>query len=259
MPKIIQSGAPEAVSFNDDSSPDTRLTSNSKISVNAQVIPEHSPDWFYRVLQLCESIPGELKSAEVWTRFQLVDSAAKRQIWAGLSKVRIHIVDPRPYRKWFDDVLRRIFRTDDAGTVLREQVALKEPRATATWKLLQSAIANSMLSDSCAQRVLFMSRFLKQFSMMIDSDEHCTSDVGLTVEDFGTDPKPLVRNVTMWAAKSAAAFHQALDHFDVSMRPCAIFRTEASAKRSKSAFRPPMLSTRVMIDKLSCSKSRAAK
>lgn len=213
MPKIIQPGDPDVVSFNDDSSPDSRLTSKSKISVNAQVIPEQSPDWFYRVLQLCESIPGELKSADVWTRFQSLDNEAKRQIWVGLSRVRIHIVDPRPYRKSFENVLRRIFRTDDADTVLREQVALKEPRATVIWKHLQSGIAESMLSDSCAQRVLFMSQFLKESSKVIDSDQDLTDDRAVTVADFGADPKPLVRNVTMWAAKSAATFHEALDSF----------------------------------------------
>ena len=60
---VILPGDPDAASFNDDRSPDTRQTLGQKIPVNVQVVPGNSLDWYYRILQSCTSITGELKSA----------------------------------------------------------------------------------------------------------------------------------------------------------------------------------------------------
>jgi hypothetical protein len=213
MPKIIQPGDANAVSFNDDTSPNSLLTSKQKVSVDAQVLPEHSNDWFYRVLQLCESVSGELKSPEVWARFQSVDNEARRQIWAGLSKVRIHIVDPRPYRKRFDEVLRGVLRCDDPYTTLQQQLARKEQSALKIDAHLKLGTAESILADSFAVRVLDLSRLVNNDSL-IPCDENGDECERLTIAEFGNDLKSVVRHVTEWSAKSAAAFHEALECFD---------------------------------------------
>ena len=66
---LIGAGHPDAVSFNDVGSPDGRLTSGLKIHINAQVVRVEDLNWYYKLLQLCPDIPGELKSAVVSERF----------------------------------------------------------------------------------------------------------------------------------------------------------------------------------------------
>jgi hypothetical protein len=250
--RIIQPG-PEAASFNDDSSPDTRLTSGQKLSVNAQVVPESALDWFYRVLQLCESIPGELKSANVWERFRTLRGENKAHIWTGLSKVQIHIVDPRPYRKTFDEILKEIIPVDDPTAFLRQQLAAKAPFAI--WLSMKSQVftAERILDDSMASRVHSVSKFPYEGPVPTTEDirralnlndkplpirrEEIGQDGGdqvLSLSAFGPDMKPLVRKVSAWSAKSAATFHEALDCFVNSDEEMRWFPNEIIRKRMKT-------------------------
>lgn len=209
MASVIPPGNAAARSFNDDSSPDSRLTSDLKVSVNAQVLPGASLDWFYRILQLCSSVRGELKSADAWPRFQAVQGQNRDLIWAGLSRVRIHIVDPRPYKNRFDRILKGVLRVDNPSTFLREQVASKEPFAIWLSQQGQLFTADRILSDSVGARVHSVSRFVSDEPFLLDDDD---TEV-LRLSDFGLEIKPLVRKVSVWAAKSAAVFHEALDTF----------------------------------------------
>jgi hypothetical protein len=237
--KVIQPGDPRAASFNDDSSPDTRLTSGQKISVNAQVVAEAPFDWYYRILQLCESIQGELKSAEVWPRFQAIHGENKERIWAGLSKVRIHIVDPRPYRSTLDNTVREIFRCNDPATFLRQQVALKEPRAVFVSQQVQLFTAERILSDSVASRVHQVSKFLNDEPLFARPPEGPEQDEVLQLSDLGQELKPIVRKVSTWAAKSAATFHEALDCFleldeEIRYSPSQFIRKRMAARVLKT-------------------------
>lgn len=212
MSSVIPPGNANARSFNDDSSPDSRLTADLKVSVNAQVLPGSSLDWYYRILQLCASVRGELKSAEVWPRFQAVQGQNRDLIWAGLSRVRIHIVDPRPYRSRFNHILRGVLKVDNPSVFLRERVASKEPFAV--WLSQQGQIftADRILSDSVGARVHSVSRFVSDQPFLLGDDGDDEIQV-LRLSDFGLEIKPLVRKVSVWAAKSAAVFHEALDAF----------------------------------------------
>src|SRR5713226_9168957 len=116
---IIQCGDADAVSFNDDSSPHASLTSGFKVAVDAQVIRDRHLDWFFRLLKFGVGIPGELKSSGVWTQFENLPRDERVRIWLGLSKVRIHIVDPRPYSNDADDILRSAWGRRDAPEILR--------------------------------------------------------------------------------------------------------------------------------------------
>jgi hypothetical protein len=208
--KIIEPGDPGATSFNDDSSPDSRVTSNLKVSINAQVLPGKSLDWYYRILQLGESVSGELKSVAVWARFQAADRETKDHIWTGLSKVRIHIADPRPYRAIANRVAKRMLKRDDAENYIRSQIAAKDPYAIWLSRRLQFLTADHILSDSIGARLHGVSRFVGEILAARDSD--AAAGV-LSVGDFGHDAKPIVRKITEWSAKSAAGLSDALDYF----------------------------------------------
>lgn len=234
MAQIIQPGDAEAASFNDDSSPDARLTAGLKVSVNAQVLPESSLDWYYRVLQLCGSIQGELKSAEVWLRFQALQGEPKDRIWAGLSRVRIHIVDPRPYRKSFDKIVARIIPFKDPSNFLRERLAANDPWAVWLAKEGQFFMADQILRDSVGARVYSISKFVSEFPIRMQENESRLDDTILELNQFGQDAKPLVRKASAWAAKSAATFHQALDCFLSVAAETAVYESDIIRKRMKS-------------------------
>jgi hypothetical protein len=216
---VILPGGVNAASFNDDSSPDTRQTAGQKVSVNAQVIPENSLGWYYKILQLCPSVQGELKSADVWPRFQALDSESRSRIWTGLSKVRIHIVDPTPYKYRLDDILRRVYRWDDPAKVITRQLQSGDPTAFWLSRQTQVWLAENILSDSTGARVHSLSRFLNDgFALHVlkrdQGRRNQEQEEVLHWTDFGRDTKPLVRKVTTWSAKSAATFHEALDCFE---------------------------------------------
>lgn len=195
-------------------------------------MPESSLDWYFRVLLLCGSIRGELKSADVWPRFQAVQGENKDRIWAGLSKVRIHIVDPRPYHNSYNNLLRKALRCDDPATFIRRQVAEKDPRAIILSRELQIVTAQRILDDSIAARLHNLSMAVSDFEMFLGHEEVLTGhrlsfgNIGLelkpidrpreeviSLSDFGSKAKPIVRKVSEWSAKSAATFHEALDTY----------------------------------------------
>jgi hypothetical protein len=232
---IIQPGDSDTASFNDDSSPDTRQTAGQKLSVNAQVAPESQLDWYYQVLQLCESIPGELKSADVWLRFQALRGEDKARIWGGLSKVRIHIVDPRPYRKSLEEILRTVLPYNNPITFLQQQAAAKVPWAIWLSEKGQVYTAERIISDSMGARVHRLSRFLNDvLTMPLGGDSESVEDPILALSNFGRDARPLVRKASVWAAKSAATFHEAMDSFLEFDETFRYFPNEIIRKRMRS-------------------------
>jgi hypothetical protein len=193
------------------------------------VIPGRSLDWYYRLLQPCRSIQGELKSADVWDRFRFAGGETRDRIWDGLSKVRIHIVDPRPYDRSAERLASNLLRCDDPKSLLQQQRAAKDAYAIWLSNRLQFYVAQQILSDSVGTRVHNLSRFLMDAPFM--SDEQ--SDV-LSLEDFGTEAKPIVRRVSEWSVKSAASFHEALDCFMEVDESTRFYRNDLIRKRMHS-------------------------
>jgi hypothetical protein len=172
-------------------------------------------DWFYRILRLCEATPGELKSTEVWTKFQSLDLESRSRVRNGLSKVRIHIVDPRPYRKTFDEILRTVLPTKDALKYLREPLEANNPIGTWLSNQGQICMAGSILRDSVGARFHSLGKILANDGIVafLGEAESGAEESVLSLSDFARDSKPLVRSVTTWSAKSAATFHEAIDCF----------------------------------------------
>jgi hypothetical protein len=85
--------ASHAASFTDDTSvPNAAL----RVSINGQVIKEHPLYWFYRLRSLCGLVGGEIKERAVKTFFGL-PLLNRKSLFRTLRKVRIYIVDARPY------------------------------------------------------------------------------------------------------------------------------------------------------------------
>lgn len=215
---LIVTGNDEAVSFTDEGSPDTRVTGD-KVCINGQVNRDLSLDWYYKIIQFFPDVQGELKSKEVAERFKNFPAATRSVIWAGLGRVKIHIVDPRPHRHRVNNILRRAWKNDQAPQLLFQWEREGRPDAKYFSGLLRNMVADSILQDSTAARVQFLGRiFLDPFGL-IEPDESLRPFFGgarrpsqplISTEDF-RKPKSLIRDVTSWSAKSSAAFHSALD------------------------------------------------
>ena len=103
---IILDGSGEAISFNDEGSPHSHKTDHTKVYIDAQVNRTLSLDWFYKLLAFFPDVPGELKSGVIVAKFKDLPTETRDRIWRSLSRVRIHIVDPRPHYRQIDNMLR---------------------------------------------------------------------------------------------------------------------------------------------------------
>jgi hypothetical protein len=211
---LIRHGPSEPASYNDDSSPDTRKVSGEKIPIEGQVIPGESLDWYHCLLQLCPSWQGELEAPIVWELFRLAGNETRNRIWLGLSKVRIHITDPRQYRKDMHEIGRKIFKVDDVDKHVDHLIQTGQPLGRYLWTQNQLLVAKRILGDSLGER-LRRTAWMVNDMLSWDLDEHA-----IDLDDFKVTPKSAVRLVSAWSAKSASAFHDTLDAlFDPSMPP----------------------------------------
>jgi hypothetical protein len=215
---IIFTGSDEAVSFTDDGSPDSRLTGD-KVCISGQINRELSLDWYYKIIQFFPDVQGELKSKEVAERFKNFPASARTVIWAGMSRVKIHIVDPRSHRHRINNIIRRAWKNDQAPQLLAQGEQQGQPLAKYFSARLREMMADSILQDSTAARVQSLGRVFLDFFGLSVPPESLQPFFGrarrpaqplISIDDF-RKPKSLVRDVTAWSAKSSAAFHSALD------------------------------------------------
>ncbi len=214
---IIFDGNGDAISFNDETSPDTRYTGLTKVHINGQFNRGLALEWFYKLLALFPDIPGELKSAVVVSKFKDLSPEIRNTIWSGLSSVRIHIVDPRPNYRRGDDLLREIWKDEGAPEMLRQMAEKGVSGARSLLARLREIVAESILKDSTAVRVQELGRALVDPFGPVELDElpffnadkeHLKPPI--TVRHFGK-PTNIVGDVSSWSAKSSAAFQSALD------------------------------------------------
>jgi hypothetical protein len=216
---IIFDGDGDAISFNDEGSPDSRQTGRTKVHINAQVNRSLSLDWFYRLLAFFPDIRTELKSGIIVARFKDLPIETRDRIWRSLYRVRIHIVDPRPHYRRANDMLRNLLKNDDAPERLRQGVAEGSPVAQYLLAAQREMVADSILRRSAAVRVQSLAHALSDLLFVPLSDElspffgsNRDPSPLITLEDFGRPSDPnVVRNVASWSAKASAAFHSAHD------------------------------------------------
>jgi hypothetical protein len=235
---IIGAGHPDAVSFNDVGSPDGRHTSGLKVHIDAQVVRVEDLNWYYKLLQLCPDIPGELKSKVVSARFDELPFMSRAEIWTTLGKVLIHIVDPRPYKSDVDSLLRTAMKREDAPEYLRRSASEGDVWAQSLQQRTQMFAAESILDDSVAARTHRTAHAFDQDAFVMPFDRVEPPEL-VTIQDFKCDPKGLVRKVTEWSAK-AAAFHGAMDALDTFEAEGALYRFNASQEIRRKMLRPLM-------------------
>jgi len=208
---MIPPGDSESASFNDDTSPHSRFTSNSKVSIEGQVIPGTQLDWYYRILQSCQSIVGEVKSTDAWNIFKTLDPPIRTSIWGDLSKVRVHVVDPRPYRENIDNFLRSAWNDVDAPKLLREQAFKGDSTAKNLLSRVNNVTADSIWKDSYGAKLQWITSNLRDDLRMVTRDEAQQLDSFVGIDQLKS--KSPVRDAVSLSAKSAAVFHEPLDYY----------------------------------------------
>jgi len=236
---LIGSGHSDAVSFNDVGSPDGRLTSGLKVHINAQVVRTEDLNWYYKLLQLCPDIPGELKSAVVSARFDGLPFMTKAEIWTTLGKVFIHVVDPRPYKSDVDSLLRTAMKREDAPEYVRNSASEGYVWAQSLQQTTQIFAAESILGDSVAARAHRTAHAFGEDAFMMPFERIQPPEL-VTVQDFKCDPKGVVKKVTEWSAKAAAAFHGSMDALDTFGAQHAMYRFNAGQHIRSKMLRPLM-------------------
>ena len=236
---IIGAGHPDAVSFNDVGSPDGRHTAGLKVHINAQVVRVEDLNWYYKLLQLCPDIHGELKSKIVSARFDDLAFMTKTEIWKTLGKVFIHVVDPRPYKSRVNSFLRTVMKREDAPEYLRSSASEGYAWAQNLQQGTQMFAADLILGDSVAARAHRTAHTFGQDAFMMPFERVEPPDL-VTIQDFKCDPKGVVRKVTEWSAKAAAAFHGSMDALDTFGVEDAMYRFNVGQHFRRKMLRPLM-------------------
>lgn len=215
---IIFDGNGEAISFNDDSSPRTDQTGGTKVCINAQIDRGLSLDWFYKLLALFPDFPDELKSAIVVGKFNDLPAETRAVVWRNLTRVRIHIVDPRPHYREMENWLRGVLNADSPLDALRQMELDRDPRSALIRNFMRRMVGDSLLHESAPRRAQSLARIMSDpFALTAPelSSRFGNSSEPEPLVDVAHFGRPrdrhLVGSIASWSAKASAAFHGALD------------------------------------------------
>jgi hypothetical protein len=216
--RIIEAGDNYAISFTDDTSPDTRGTKKRNVSIHAQVRRRGSLNWFYDLLFQCRHVNGEIKGRpHVLDAYKGMNTLARTKLWETLKEVQINIADPLPYQVETSNFYKELTNKKDTIEAVRNRAITKDPVAMRTLELLNNQTAERVLLDAPSQR-LSLSLYFAQNPIAIYADKGF-SDFLPAMPRYkleasrlaSKNPSSLVRNATEYVAKSASVFSDAID------------------------------------------------
>ena len=215
---MIISGYPyDAVSFTDDTSPDTRSSKKRNVSIHAQVRKDKPLDWYFDFLSLCQKERGELKSAKIRTVYFDLSATRRAKLWETLQDVRIHITDPLPYMARTEQMAAEVFNRKDAIEFIRARAIANDPVAKDLLEKLNNHTAESILLDAPSHTLSIYLRVSHRMSGyglrgQIGHFGFPTPKREISLEPFQSkNSGSIIRNVTNWTSKSASVFAEAID------------------------------------------------
>jgi hypothetical protein len=214
---IISNYPHEAVSFTDDTSPDTRNSKKRNVSIHAQVRKDKKLDWYFDFLSLCQKERGELKSQKVRAVYLRLPAPRRAKLWESLQEVRINITDPLPYMARTEQVAAEVFDKKDAIEVIRARAIANDQIAKDLLEMLNNHTAESILLDAPSRTLSLyleasqgiggygLGKHLRGFGFRPRMKE-------ISIEPFKSkNPGSIIRNVTNWTSKSASVYTEAFD------------------------------------------------
>jgi hypothetical protein len=232
---IISSYPHEAVSFTDDTSPDTRNSKKRNVSIHAQVRRDKKLDWYFDFLSLCQKERGELKSQKVRAIYRDMPAPRRAKLWETLQHVQINITDPLPYMARTEQMAAEVLSRKDAIEYIRDRASANEPWAKDLLERLNNHTAESILLDAPSRTLSFyvqasqglggygLGRYMGDLAFRPPIPR-------VSLEPFKSqNPGSIIRNVTQWTSKSASVFTDAIGGvFSDSFHP---FQADAVYRR----------------------------
>lgn len=216
---ILRPGPERAVSFTDDTSPDTRNTKKRHVSIHAKVRKENPLDWYYDLIRPFRHSSGELKSAKVLLVYLALTPQARVKLWDTLKEVQINITDSLPYVERTKELAKETFKRDDAIDYIRQRAIANDPLGKMMLEKLNNHAAESILLDAPSRTFSFLHSYAKEHPMGGYGLGRYIRGVGefrppkheIPLERFQSNGRSIVRTVTEWTSKSASVFSDAID------------------------------------------------
>ena len=153
---ILRPGPERAVSFTDDTSPDTRNTKNRHVSIHAKVRKENPLDWYYDLIRPFRHTCGELKSGKVLLVYLALTPQARMKLWDTLKEVQINITDSLPYQERTKELARDTFKREDAIDYIRQRAIANDPLGKMMLEKLNNHTAESILLDAPSRTFTYL-------------------------------------------------------------------------------------------------------
>lgn len=210
-------GQGSAISFTDDTSPDTRRTRKRHVSIHATVIKEKRHDWYYEILELFPGFKDELKSTQVLESYKNLPRAKQQIIWNTLKDVHIHITDSLPLQARFEKVVQDVVRRPDGFELLKHRAYAGDEVAKRFLSMVDDGIAKSIISSGLSKH---LKSFIRDYEppgslrryLPKDRVYHDDSDEELA-RLKRANRGSVVKNAVVYTSKSGAAFSDAMDVF----------------------------------------------
>jgi hypothetical protein len=219
---ILIAGPERAVSFTDDTSPDTRKTKQRSVSIHAKVRKGTPLDWYYDLIRPFQKEKGELKSAKVLDFYRSMSPLRRTKLWETLKDVQINITDSLPYQERVHQNVKEAFKREDAVDYIRQRAIANDPHAKWLLEQLNNHTAESILLDAPSRQLSTLAFYAREYPMGgygLGRYLRGTSlgfrrppDHEIPLSRFQSANKgSIVRTVTKWTAMSASVFSDAMD------------------------------------------------
>jgi hypothetical protein len=213
----------EAVSFTDDTSPDTRNGIQRYVSIQANVKRKFPLTWYYDLIKPFEKDRrAELKSRDILPVYRTLSAAQRAILWETLKNVQINITDALPYQEQTKQSANRAFKRDDAIDFIRQKAIANDPTAKILLEMLNNHTAESILLDAPSRHLSSLAFYARQFPFGGYGFGRYMRSTGLGFPEppdheiplakfQSRRPGSIVRTVTAWTAQSAVVFSEAID------------------------------------------------
>jgi hypothetical protein len=219
---ILDAGPQRAVSFTDDTSPDTRNTKQRSVSIHAKVRKATPLDWYYDLIRPFQKEKGELKSAKVLALYKSLPLPRRLKLWDTLKEVQVNITDSLPYQERAHQNLKEALKREDAVDHIRQRAIANDPYAKWLLEKLNNHTAESILLDAPSRRLSNLAFYTREYPMGAfafassirgtDFGFRSPPDHRIPLERFqSANSGSIVRIVTKWTAMSASVFSDAID------------------------------------------------
>jgi hypothetical protein len=201
-------------SFTDETSPNLPK-SHRKVSIHGQVIRESDDlKWFRELIKLYPNDSSETKSVRILQDFQRYPYDFRNRVWAGLKKVRIHIVDSLSYQDNYEEVLRSVFKRDEVRQLLDRDARRGNEFAQSIRQKLDEFVASDILRDSTSQRLRDMVESdgaLGGFSVLLRPLNPQPRYRPVDLEPFRKKSSSMTGQAVKAVAKAASVFTRVMD------------------------------------------------